>query len=131
MNNTTEIVLQKPIEVVTGGDGLWSNCVKLVKITKLSLTKYTYDGKTWGSLNAYFDPESWNVETDGLVYTDKLFLNDFVEELSERTSLLNGTAYFDLDYSERGMQGADFINFDVDDAFCKAWDKNLVDFSQK
>lgn len=133
MINSTEIILDEPFSVLTGGDGLWSKCVKPVEVTSLVLDQYEdSDGKVYGSLNVYFDPDTWDVETDGLIYTDRLFISILVECLLKETKILkSGGAYFSMDYSEQGMQGPDYVNFDVDADFCESWNKYLVDNSQK
>jgi hypothetical protein len=93
--------------VRTGGNGYWSNRVADVRITSIDLS-YMDEDQSFGSVNAVFDTDTWNVKTDGLVYTDKTFMEAFRAKLTEM-----GLAADDLSYSEQGMQDEDFINFDA------------------
>ena len=55
----------------------------------------------------HFNTDTWNVDTDGLIYTDPAFL--------ESVRVAFGTN--DINYSEQGMQGTDFVSFDVGSEF--------------
>ena len=91
--------------IPTSGMGLWSSAVKDVQVTGYSIP---YVGQEYrGELRVYFATKTWNVETDGLIYTDPAFL--------EHIRVAFGTN--DIDYSEQGMQGDDFVSFDVGDEF--------------
>ena len=60
-------------------------------------------------LRVYFD-ESWNVKTDGLIYCDDRFekeLNIYLKKNSIKDKR--------VEYSEHGMQGDDFVSFDIID----------------
>jgi hypothetical protein len=114
----TSIVNKKETEMAkvdftlrTGGNGYWSNRVANVRITAIVLC-YVNEDEQFGSVNAGFDTDTWNVETDGLVYTDKTFIEAFRVILIEM-----GLDTSDLSYSEQGMQDVNFINFDVGSAF--------------
>lgn len=91
--------------IETSGTGLWSNVIKEVKTTGYTIP-YNNDFD-FGELRVYFDTNTWNVDDDGLIYTDPAFL-DFVREAF-------GTD--DIDYSEMGMQGNKFVSFDVGQEF--------------
>lgn len=99
----------------TCGDGLWSKAKKHIAITKLAVP-YIDDDEDFGELRVYFSTRTWDVDTDGLIYTDSLF----VDEL--RAFLGNiGLDGSDADYSEQGMQGDDYVSLDVGGAFLKSW----------
>lgn len=66
-------------------------------------------------LNLYFD-DSWDVERDNLIYSSELFLKEFREYLKV-TYNFSDEALEDIDYSEAGMQGDDYVNFDLGDLF--------------
>ena len=88
-------------KIITSGMGLWSDVIKEVKTTG-----YTVDANQhfdFGELRVYFDTSTWDVENDGLIYTDEAFL--------ESVRVAFGTS--DIHYSEQGMQGTDFVSFDV------------------
>jgi len=105
--------------IKTGGDGLWSSSVKSVKTTELELdaTKDA-DGKMWGELQIEFDTSSWNINEDGLIYTDKTFMNELRAELN-----FLGLIGDDVTYSEQGMQGNDYVSCDVGTEFIEQWIK--------
>ena len=93
----------------TAGDGYWSSKAAAVEITALQLS-YTNDELDFGELCVYF--KNWNVGKDGLIYTDTLFLEELCELL---TSL--GFDASDVDYSEQGMQGDNYVSCDVGECF--------------
>ena len=90
----------------TTGDGLWSN-----KKTSVKCIGYEVHGKQsarFGELRIYFDTTTWDVDEYGLIYTDTGFL------AGVRDAFVHGD---DIDYSEQGMQGDDFVSFDVGTEF--------------
>ena len=100
----------------TSGDGYWSDVAKPVEIVDMRLG-YVSDEGDFGELCVYFNTDTWDVEKDGLIYTDKLFLQQL-------RSFLNsyGLEGDDVDYSEQGMQGEDFVSLDVCEAFLRSWE---------
>ena len=93
--------------IQTGGDGLWSSCSTIVEVTNITVK---WEGGNLVEINASFDPNTWNVERDGLIYTDKMFL----EGLRRKISDLSGVN-MTLDYTEQGMQGDDYISLESND----------------
>jgi hypothetical protein len=106
----------------TCGKGYWSRAVKPVLITNMRVA-YINDENDFGELRVYFDTKFWDVNVDGLIYTDKQFMADLREFLNEQ-----GLVGKDVDYSEQGMQGDNYVSCDVGAAFLTAWDAkfNLV-----
>lgn len=102
--------------ISTAGDGYWSSKSKQVKITKMHLG-YLNQDETFGELRVYFDTETWDVEKDGLIYTDSLFLS----ELARKLFVDVGLDPRDVDYSEQGMQKSDYVSFDVGSLFLQTW----------
>jgi len=100
----------------TCGDGYWSNVAKPVQITDMRVA-YVNDEKDFGELRVYFNTKFWNVNEDGLIYTDRNFLAELREFLN--THKLAGA---DVDYSEQGMQGSNYVSLDVGEKFLAAWD---------
>lgn len=86
------------VTLVTSGDSLWSNkkqrSVKIVDVKQ-------HEGKNETTYSVYFDTSTWNVQRDGLIYTD----NGFIQSAREVSGIQN------LNYSEQGMQGEDFVHF--------------------
>jgi hypothetical protein len=102
----------------TIGDGYWSTVAKAVQITGLQLS-YTNDELDFGELCVYFNTQDWDVDKDGLIYTDTLFEAELCELL---TSL--GFDASDVGYSEQGMQGDNYVSFDVEECFINTFMQN-------
>ena len=98
----------------TNGSGLWSGIAKEVKVLKINLA-YLNDEEDFGELRVYFDTESWNIEEDGLIYTDRKFITEL------RTKLNDEGYSSDVDYSEQGMQGDNYVSLDVWKKFIDSW----------
>ena len=98
----------------TNGSGYWSNVAKTVLATGLELS-YVNDEGDFGELRVHFDTNTWDVGTDGLIYTDKQFIND-LKVLLNRIELDT-----DVSYSEQGMQGDTFVSLDVGPEFIKSF----------
>lgn len=94
----------------TNGTGYWSKIKKKVKITHM---EFVFTLNNYSELQIYFDEDYWNVESDGLIYTDELFLeglNKFFKEIGLSDE------YSFPEYSEQGMQGSDYVSLDVERA---------------
>ena len=94
----------------TNGLGYWSNKRKAVDITKLDL-QYCNPEKDFGELCVHFTQASWDVNVDGLIYTDKLFreeLRAYLQAIGFTEAEAN-----DVSYSEQGMQGDTYVSCDV------------------
>ena len=101
----------------TDGNGYWSDKSRAVRITNLKLG-YVDDERTFGELRVYFDKNDWDVDNDGLIYTDSLF----AKELREWLTSLNYDATRDtVFYSEMGMQGDNYVSLDVGEEFIESW----------
>ena len=97
----------------TAGNGYWSNISKTVRITALELKLFGSDD--FGELRVYFDKNTWNVDIDGLIYTDELFLSELKDTLNKAG--INSNIW----YSEQGMQDDKYVSFDVEADFIKSW----------
>ena len=82
-------------------------------------------GDEFTELRVYFNTEDWNTSEHGLIYTDP----KWIEEL--RADLVQAGyppgAVGDIDYSEQGMQGVNFVSLDAGSAFIQAWFAQEVD----
>ena len=107
--------MQEVILHTDGKRGLWSNVAKAIRITDMQLG-YISDELDFGELRVYFDTETWDVQEDGLIYTDRLFEKELQEFLDA-----HGLQGKDVSYSEQGMQGDDYVSCDVGEKFLKAW----------
>jgi hypothetical protein len=96
----------------TDGSGLWSTHATSIQIVAIEL-----DDNRWSpELLVYFKPNEWDVNQHGLIYTDKLFKKELREELAKL-----GMASEEIEYSEQGMQGLEFVSLDVDQKFVNSW----------
>jgi hypothetical protein len=98
----------------TAGDGYWSNVAKTVEITDMRLG-YVSDELDFGELRVYFNTDTWNVNTDGLIYTDSLFKQELMLFIKQQGLVV------DLCYSEQGMQGDNYVSLDVGADFLASW----------
>lgn len=64
----------------------------------------------WLHARFYFDPVLWDVDEHGFVYTDHLFVDNLHARLRARGWTNPEQS---INYSESGMQGRDFVDFDV------------------
>ena len=103
------------VQIKTDGSGWWSDISKLVVMTGMELA-YVNDEKDFGELRVCFDTNTWDVENEGLIYTDFQWLREF-------KSLLDALVYdsSDVSYSEQGMQGDNYVSLDVGEKFIKSW----------
>jgi len=106
----------------TGGGGYWSNTKTAVLVTDLRLG-YVADDKEFGELRVHFDTDTWDVNKLGLIYTDRQFLAELRKFLIQ-----HGLPGKDVDYSEQGMQGDDYVSLDVGAKFLQAWEAKFNAF---
>ena len=105
--------------IPTSGDGFWSSVARDVKVTGLSVPYMDDDEDAqFGELRVFFDLRSWDTMKHGLIYTDSLF----IKELRGHLNMIE-VAGDDVDYSEQGMQGDNYVSFDVGAKFLKSWKK--------
>ena len=102
----------------TNGKGYWSRKATAVEITGLQLA-YTNDELSFGELRVFFNTKTWDVNKDGLIYTDKQFMRELKELL-----VLVGFDTSDLSYSEQGMQGDTYVSCDVGECFINTFMQN-------
>jgi hypothetical protein len=110
----------------TAGNGLWSGEDRAVTVTDIKLG-YVADELDFGELCVYFNKKTWDVRKHGLIYTDRQFLRELREFLDQHG--LPGT---DVDYSEQGMQGDNYVSLDIGEEFLAAWARKFsVDLRAK
>ena len=100
---------------LTDGKGYWSKRTKTVKINRVRLA-YVNEEEDFGELRAYFDPKEWDVDTDGLIYTDMMWKHSFLTCM-ENVIGFSPDAILDVSYSEMGMQGDNYVSMDVGPQF--------------
>ena len=102
----------------TNGMGYWSTVAKTVEITGLQLA-YTNDELDFGELRVRFNKATWDTNKDGLIYTDKQFMRELVQLLTQL-----GFDASDVSYSEQGMQGDNYVSLDVGECFINTFMQN-------
>ena len=100
----------------TNGRGYWSTTEKTVQINRVALA-YVDEDSTFGELRAYFDPKEWDVDNDGLIYTDSAWMRSFSSCMA--TLGFSAQAIADINYSEAGMQGDNYVSMDVGGDFIR------------
>lgn len=107
----------------TSGDGYWSNKKTTVLVEYIALN-YCDEEDSFGELCVKFNTHNWDVNKDGLIYTDAQFMRELKAAL-----LKNGfskAAVNEVSYSEQGMQGNNFVSCDVGAEFIAAFKNNKV-----
>ena len=99
----------------TSGRGYWSKAVKTVRINRVELAYVSDDGE-FGELRAYFNPREWNVDQNGLIYSDMGWKHTFLTCM-ENEFEFSPDAILDVSYSEQGMQGLNYVSMDVGEQF--------------
>jgi len=106
----------------TDGSGLWSNIVREITCNEMEVRNLSWDDEPY-ELKLYFTDKSWRIKKHGLIYTDELFLKEFRQFLKSMGAPTS--AVKDVGYSEQGMQGENYVSFDVGDDFGKWWKEKL------
>ncbi len=60
-------------------------------------------------LQVYFDPKTWNIKKNDLILYDPLSEKELKKELSKMKIIWDA----ECDYDELGMQGTNYVTFDV------------------
>ena len=103
----------------TVGDGYWSRQARAVEVIGIELgegVQWEGEDRIFGELRVYFDTKTWDTSIHGLIYTDNLFIAELREFLNTQ-----GLPGDDIEYSEQGMQGDNYVSLDADTAFYEAW----------
>jgi hypothetical protein len=104
----------------TSGNGYWSREERAVTVTNIKLG-YVSDELDFGELCVYFNTKSWDTQEHGLIYTDRQFLRELRAFLDA-----HGLPGADVDYSEQGMQGDNYVSLDIGEAFLTAWARKFA-----
>jgi hypothetical protein len=94
---------QNELVVKTNGKGFWSKKSVLVEIKKIELIVATSETFVF----VYWAPNAWDIEEDGLIYTDSYFKQDLKKQLSILHPEIN---WGSLSYTEQGMQGLEYVH---------------------
>lgn len=99
----------------TDGSGYWAEKSATVRVKRVAIT-YVDDDRTFGELCAHFDTRDWDVNRDGLIYSDMMWKHTFLTCMENEFGL-SPNAILDVSYSEQGMQGVDYVSMDVGTQF--------------
>ena len=102
----------------TNGDGLWSDVQRAVDVNNITINGINAEGN-FAELCVHFNTNTWDVDADGLIYTDERFMAE-LRELLVRAGFTAEEAAC-VDYSEQGMQGDDYVSCDISDAAVAAY----------
>jgi hypothetical protein len=95
----------------TDGRGYWSTVArKSIRINRVAVASVSDNGE-YGELRAYFDESEWNVESDGLIYSDQAWMKSFRSCMA--TLGFSVQALAAISYTEQGMQGTEYVSLDV------------------
>src|ERR1035437_3212294 len=90
----------------TAGTGLWSVVQRPVRCIIMEMFDSIQAGdNASGELRVYF--KNWNIDHDGLIYTDPQFIEDLRGALNDLG--FSPESVEDFHYSEQGMQGRDYV----------------------
>lgn len=127
-----EFHLKLNCECPTNGKGLWSNETKKVKHSKAIIDVRDWsikENNLYGELMVFFSKKSWNPDKHGLIYTDPLWIKNFRSYLKNNLGF-SKKAIKDVDFSEQGMQGNNYVSLDIGEIFvkeyCKLYNKKII-----
>lgn len=103
----------------TAGDGYWSNRKTQVSIVGISVFQSEDAENEFAELMVSFDIRDWDTQQHGLIYSDSQFLADLRQHFVDNG--FSQDAANDVDYSEQGMQGDDYVSLDVGETFLREW----------
>ena len=108
----------------TAGTGYWSDVQRAVNISDITINGVNAEGD-FGELCVHFTADTWDVNADGLIYTDPRFMDE-LRKLLVRVGFTKEEAA-DVSYSEQGMQGDDYVSCDIMDSACDAYKRLFPD----
>lgn len=103
----------------TAGNGLWSTEERKVKVQKASMRGFMPEFPGAADLRVKFSTKTWDTDKLGLIYTDRLWLRE-LRKLFVNLGFSEKAAK-EVDYSEQGMQGDNYVSLDVGKYFLKEW----------
>lgn len=109
----------------TNGKGYWSSVAKPVFLKEMNIEQYSDSGIA--ELQIIFDTKTWT-QRDGMIYSDPKFIVEFREVLISMGFTFDEAR--DIEYSEAGMQGKDYVSCDVGEMFLIGWTR-LTEKSNK
>jgi hypothetical protein len=93
---------------------LWHRTHKQVRVLYAELKEYNH-------LWVVFDENTWDVNTEGLIYTDPIWLKGLRDEFDRRG--FSPLTMKGVCYSEQGLQGDDYVDLDITNEFIAEWSR--------
>jgi hypothetical protein len=107
----TEYSEDVKFRIRTDGKGLYTPVVKNLDMIGWSFSIWEDDGRNSG-LFLYFNIDNWDIYKEGIIYTDKTALQMARQFFMDRFKLKKEHVE-SIIWSESGMQGEDFLHFDI------------------
>lgn len=109
--STTALTLNHTITV--NADGLWSKTVAQVQLTAVTIEAFTELPlneflDSYMSCTVMFDKSTWGTSVSGYIYTDSC-----IKQVQDILAAELGISGLKLEWSECGMQGDDYMHFDM------------------
>lgn len=121
-----QATIVKPIAFLnTDGRGYWSRTAKTVDITEFKM-RWIASTEHVGELAVFFDTQHWNVNTHGLIYTDKKWISELrcwlrdVQGFSQK-------AVDDICYSDPLFAQGDYVILDAGELFIQEYKQKFAD----
>ena len=99
----------------TNGKGYYTKRTANVPIIQMEIQSVNCR-MNYAELNVYIDTDVWCNNNEDCIYTDPQFLIDLKKFLNNQDIDIS-----DINYSEAGMQGDDYVSFDVGKKFIDSW----------
>jgi hypothetical protein len=125
---TYTIKVKKPFVCKTHGNGYWSNEELKTTVKKINFeVAYFSEDSVTLYVEVFFSQREWNIETDGLIYTDTNWIKDFSKNFVKLPEVKNLVKMKDIDYTEQGMQGDNYVSL----SFSIKGEKNMKEFFKR
>lgn len=110
----------------TGATGPYCKSAKRIRIIGMDLV-YTNHNRDYGEVRLYFDSREWNVDVDGYIYGDAVFLRRLKRTLNEKRYSI------DIGYSRRGIsaQGRDYVTMECFQPFIRWYMQNVSEYHDR
>lgn len=108
----------------TNGNGWWGEPKDNIVLYKAHLHESTLrfsrsPDDSFGELRIFFKKKTWNINKNGLIYTDVGWLKQLKNHFIQIGFSKKATKC--ISYSEQGMQGDNYVSLDAWGAFIKEW----------
>lgn len=101
--------------VTLAGDGLWGGERGQKVFLRIQLDAQQWEDDLYVRAYGFFYPNNWRMEVDGLMYTD----SGVERDVQQAFKALGLKHWKEVWWSEQGMQGYNYADFDVGDNLAK------------